>query len=181
MSIVHSGLGPQTEMRWPTPEQLVIFCCPILRFFLLPCEGWVTMNLDQALSSADLNWRIITRRAPITPQNSSSVEECGASFIGFLTDGSGGTAVRPRDQRPRTRGRARRPSAPKFDLLRTFNDLTGAVWHCKSCRRTVSNSYCGAKVGLCIDPLKGEVVSRGVAWPTGFDETLEQGQTAGHA
>lgn len=41
-----------------------------------------------------------------------------------------------------------RPSAPKFDLQRTINNLTGAGWHRKSRKRAVRNTWCGAKVGL---------------------------------
>jgi hypothetical protein len=40
------------------------------------------------------------------------------------------------------------PSAPKFDLQRTFNNLPGAGWHRKPFKGTTWNSYCGAKVGL---------------------------------
>jgi hypothetical protein len=45
-----------------------------------------------------------------------------------------------------------RPSAPKFDLQRIFNDLPGAGWHPKSFKGTKRNSYCGAKVGLFTPP-----------------------------
>ena len=72
------------------------------------------------------------------------------------------------------------PSAPKFDLQRTFNDLTGAGWYCESRKRTVGILIVGLE-WVVHRLVKGLVVSRGVSGPAGFDVTVGHGRTARRA